>query len=107
MKISNADLSWIYGYASAMQFKNEVDERSQGLVVVERRFEPALELLKLNNTLFGENSKGMASMAQCYYLMNESDLALKCYKKSVELNPENIGGTEMIKKIEKELKKHS
>jgi cytochrome c-type biogenesis protein CcmH/NrfG len=39
------------------------------------------------------------SLGEAYMTAGQKDLAVKNYEKSVELNPKNSGGVEMLKKL--------
>ena len=65
----------------------------------------AIEIFKLNVEMFPEAFNPYDSLGEAYLKAGNKDLALANYKKSVELNPENIGGVQAINKIEgKEVK---
>ncbi len=60
----------------------------------------AFELLKLNTEYFPDAFNTWDSLAEVYMLKGEKDLAVKYYKKSLELNPNNTNAVEQIKKLE-------
>ena len=60
----------------------------------------AIEIFKLNVEMFPEAFNPWDSLAEAYMNKGESKLAVKHYKKSLELNPENRNAQEMINKIE-------
>jgi tetratricopeptide (TPR) repeat protein len=62
----------------------------------------ALEVLKLNTEYFPNGFNTWDSLAEVYMLKGEKDLAIKFYKKSLELNPNNNNAVEQIKKLESE-----
>ena len=41
-------------------------------------------------------------MGASFFLMGERDKAIRNFRKSLELNPENENATEMLKKLEEE-----
>jgi tetratricopeptide (TPR) repeat protein len=65
----------------------------------------ALRVFTLNTLLFPKSSNAWDSMGECAYNMKEFDLSLQYYKKSIELNPDNISGKQMIERIMREKKK--
>ncbi len=60
----------------------------------------AIEIFKLNVEMFPNGFNPYDSLGEAYLKAGNKELALVNYKKSVELNPENLAGTQMIKKIE-------
>jgi len=65
---------------------------------------PALEIFKLNTMIAPESSNAWDSLAECYLKMKSFDDSLRCYRKSLELNPQNDNAKEMIARIETERK---
>ncbi|HYG81980.1 MAG TPA: serine hydrolase [Pyrinomonadaceae bacterium] len=72
------------GYA--LLSKNKVDE--------------AIEIFKLNVEAFPSSWNVYDSLGEAYMLKGERELAIKNYRQSVELNPKNEGGIEMLKKLQ-------
>ena len=62
----------------------------------------AFEVLKLNTEYFPKAFNTWDSLAEVYMLKGEKDLAIKYYKKSLELNPNNNNAKDFIKKLEQE-----
>lgn len=62
----------------------------------------ALEVFKLNVKLYPKAWNPYDSLGEAYALMGEKDLAIENYRKSIELNPDNEHGKEMLKKLEEE-----
>lgn len=60
----------------------------------------AIEIFKLNVEMFPEAFNPYDSLGEAYLKAGNKELALKNYKKSIELNPENVGGIQAIKRIE-------
>lgn len=65
-----------------------------------QKLDDAVEIFKINVELYPESFNVYDSLAEAYMLKGEKDLAMKFYKKSLELNPNNTNATEMIKKME-------
>lgn len=65
----------------------------------------ALRVFTLNTLLFPKSSNAWDSLGECAYNMKELDLSLLYFKKSMELNPDNISGKQMIERIMREKKK--
>jgi pimeloyl-ACP methyl ester carboxylesterase len=60
----------------------------------------AIELFKLNVIAYPESSNTYDSLAEAYMKNGDKDLAIKNYKKSLELDPENKNALEMLKRLE-------
>ncbi len=60
----------------------------------------AVEVFKLNVEAYPQAFNPYDSLAEAYMKMNERELAIKNYKKSVELNPKNTGAIENLKNLE-------
>ena len=65
----------------------------------------ALRVFTLNTLLFPKSSNAWDSLGECAYNMKEFDLSLQYFNKSVELNPDNKTGKQMIERIMREKKK--
>jgi len=61
----------------------------------------ALEIFKLNVEAYPKASNPYDSLGEAYMNLNERELAIINYKKSLELNPGNTGAVEMLKKLER------
>ena len=66
------------------------------------RLEDAINIFKLNVEFFPGASNPYDSLGEAYMLNGNKELAIKNYKKSIELNPENTNGAEMLKILERE-----
>jgi len=62
------------------------------------REKEAIEVFKLNVALFPDSFNVYDSLGEAYMVVGEKELAIKNYKKSLELNPNNANATEMLKK---------
>lgn len=60
----------------------------------------ALEVFKINVEEFPASWNVYDSLGEAYMMDGQKELAIKNYKKSIEMNPENDNGKEMLKKIE-------
>ncbi|MCJ7579476.1 MAG: hypothetical protein MUP98_02960 [Candidatus Aminicenantes bacterium] len=67
--------------------------------------ERAFQVFTLNTKLFPNSSNGWDSLGECNYNMKKFNLSLQCYIKSIELNPDNENGKQMIERIKGEQKK--
>jgi CubicO group peptidase (beta-lactamase class C family) len=61
----------------------------------------AIEIFKLNVEAYPKGSNTYDSLAEAYMAVNERDLAIQNYKKSIELNPSNTNAIEIVKRLEK------
>jgi dienelactone hydrolase len=66
----------------------------------EKRVKEAIEIFKLNVAVYPEAFNTYDSLGEAYLMNGERELAIKNYKKSLELNPQNTNATEALKKIE-------
>lgn len=61
----------------------------------------AVEIFKLNVEAYPQRSNTYDSLAEAYMNLNERELAIKNYKKSLELDPKNNNAVAMLKRLEK------
>jgi len=64
------------------------------------RIKDAIEIFKLNVAAFPEASNPYDSLGEGYMKNGDKELAIKNYKKSLELNPDNTNAVEMLKQME-------
>jgi len=60
----------------------------------------AYAVLKLNVEDYPQSFNVYDSLGEAYMVNNEKELAMKNYQKSLELNPNNTSGVEMLKKLQ-------
>ncbi len=60
----------------------------------------AIQIFKLNVELYPKAFNTYDSLGEAYMVAGNKELAILNYKKSLELNPENKGATEMLKRLE-------
>jgi tetratricopeptide (TPR) repeat protein len=60
----------------------------------------ALELFKLNVTLYPESSNAYNSLGEAYLKSGQKQLAIESYKKSLEKNPNNNDAREKLKDLQ-------
>jgi len=65
------------------------------------KMKAAIEIFKLNVELYSESANVYDSLAEAYMNSGDTKKAIKNYKKSLELNPDNNNAKEMLKKLEK------
>ena len=64
------------------------------------KMKEAIEIFKLNVEAYPQGFNTYDSLAEAYMNNNERDLAIKNYKRSLELNPKNTSAVEALKKLE-------
>lgn len=65
----------------------------------QKKIADALQIFQLNVVLYPDSWNVYDSLAEAQMNNGEKDLAIKNYEKSLELNPKNSGGEEMLKKL--------
>ena len=60
----------------------------------------ALEIFKLNVEAYPKSSNTYDSLAEAYARLDQRELAIQNYKKSIELDPSNKNAAEQVKKLE-------
>jgi tetratricopeptide (TPR) repeat protein len=66
-----------------------------------KRLEDAIEIFKQNVQDHPESSNVYDSLGEAYMVSGIKELAIKNYQRSIELNPNNTSGREMLKKLQK------
>ncbi len=66
------------------------------------RIQDAIKIFKLNIDIHPGYANGFDSLGEAYMVSGEKDLAIRNYKKSLELDPQNENAVNMLKKLEKE-----
>ena len=61
----------------------------------------AIEIFKLNVEAYPQAFNTYDSLAEAYMTINERELAIQNYEKSLELNPNNKNAAEILKRLEK------
>ncbi len=65
------------------------------------KMKEAVEIFKLNVEAYPQGFNTYDSLGEAYMNMNERELAIRNFKKSLELNPNNTSAIENLKKLEK------
>lgn len=65
-----------------------------------KRIKDAIEVLKLNVEMHPQAANPYDSLGEAYMMNGDKELAVKNYKRSLELNPQNASAVEMLKRIE-------
>jgi hypothetical protein len=66
------------------------------------REKEALEVFKLNTSLFPESANAYDSLGEAYLTSGDTESAIRCYEKSLELNPGNNNAAQRLKQLRKE-----
>lgn len=76
-----------------------INDLGYSLMAERYQYKRAEALFKLNCRLYPESSNTYDSLGEIQYILKDFEGALKNYKKSLELDPENENATEYIQKI--------
>jgi tetratricopeptide (TPR) repeat protein len=66
----------------------------------QKRLAEAIAIFRLNVEFYPNSSNLHDSLGEAYMMNGDKDLAIASYRKSVELNPQNRRGIQMLKKLE-------
>ncbi len=67
----------------------------------ENKLKEAIVVFTLNTELYPESANVWDSLGAAYAASGEKELAIKNYKKSLELNPKNLNAVEALRKLQK------
>jgi len=102
-KISEA----LTGYRQIKQDKTDAAAVSEGRInnlgytmLQQKKLPEAIALFKLNVEFYPKAWNTYDSLGEAYMNSGNKDLAIANYRKSLELNPQNANGREMLKKLE-------
>jgi CubicO group peptidase (beta-lactamase class C family) len=80
---------------------NELPMNRLGYALLSKKLvNEAIEIFKLNVEAFPNSWNVYDSLGEAYMVKGDKGLAIKNYQKSIELNPQNNGGREMLKKLQ-------
>lgn len=65
-----------------------------------KKVKEAIEIFKLNVEAYPKGFNTYDSLGEAYMVNGDTELAIQNYKKSLELNPQNTGAIEMLKRLE-------
>ncbi len=100
LKEKYSGLDWWIGFKPEIL---ESDINDKGYTLLQgMELDRAFEVFRLNTMLFPESFNVWDSLGECCYGMKKFDLSLRYYRKSVEINPENENGKQMIARIKEE-----
>jgi len=68
-----------------------------------KKIKEAIEIFKLNVESFPRGYNTYDSLGEAYMINGDKELAIKNYKKSLELNPENTNAANAIKRLENQM----
>lgn len=68
-------------------------------LLAQKRIDEAIKVFELNVQEYPKAWNPYDSLAEAYMNAGKKELAIKNYEKSLELNPENKNGAEMLKKL--------
>jgi len=90
-------------YISTRQAQVETQFNATGYAyMAAKKHKEAIEVFKLNVTLFPESWNAYDSLGEAYAAEGNKELAIKNYERSVQLNPQNDTGKETLKKLKGE-----
>jgi CubicO group peptidase (beta-lactamase class C family) len=101
------------GYQNAREVVNELEKKDANFRLTEdglnawgyrlleaRRIKDAVEIFKLNASLYPESPNVYDSLGEAYENAGDQTDAIKNYKRSLELNPKNDNAVEHLKKLD-------
>lgn len=68
-------------------------------LLIRNRTDEAIEIFKLNLESYPNSANAYDSMAEAYMMAGNKELAIKYYRKSLELDPGNTNATEKLKEL--------
>lgn len=84
--------------------EDEMNELGLRLLYDKKDVGAAVEVLKLNAEEFPRSFNVWDSLGEAYYQAGNREEAIRNYEKSLQLNPDNVGGRRMLEKIRSEKK---
>jgi tetratricopeptide (TPR) repeat protein len=90
------------GNGNATLDENQMNRLGYDLLYGARRTQDAIAVFQLNVEDYPESFNVYDSLGEAYMANDEKELAIKNYQKSIELNPNNTNGKEMLKKLQGE-----
>jgi tetratricopeptide (TPR) repeat protein len=85
--------------------EDEINELGLRLLYERKDAGAAIEVLKLNAVQFPRSFNVWDSLGEAYYQMGNREEAIRNYERSLQLNPDNIGGKRMLERIRNEKEK--
>jgi tetratricopeptide (TPR) repeat protein len=69
------------------------------MLLAQKKVDDAIKVFQLNVEEYPKGANCYDSLGEAYMNAGQKDLAIKNYEKSLELNPDNKNGAEMLKKL--------
>jgi CubicO group peptidase (beta-lactamase class C family) len=88
-------------HAATYDFSEEELNRVGYGLMRDGKVKEAVEVFKLNVEAYPQAFNTYDSLAEAYMNLNQRELAVTNYKKSLELNPKNTNAVDMLKRLEK------
>jgi tetratricopeptide (TPR) repeat protein len=88
------------GNGNAALDENQMNRLGYDLLYGARRTQDAIAVFQLNVEDFPESFNVYDSLGEAYMVNGEKELAIKNYQKSLEPNPNNTNGVEMLQKLQ-------
>lgn len=85
---------------SELMNEGEMNRFGYELLFALKRVKDAIEVFKLNVEDYPQSANTWDSLAEGYMVDGNKELAIKNYKRSIELDPKNTNGIEMLKKLQ-------
>jgi CubicO group peptidase (beta-lactamase class C family) len=85
--------------------EDDINELGLRLLYDKKDIKAAIEVLKLNTEQFPKSFNVWDSLGEAYYQAGNREEAIRNYEKSLQLNPNNVGGKRMLEKIRNEKEK--
>ena len=95
-------LAWYSSRAENRRFPpfSEADLNALGYVLLRQdRIDEGIQIFKLNAEAYPESFNVYDSLGEAYLIKGEKEAAIRSYEKSLELNPGNENGREMLKRL--------
>ena len=102
------------GYEHAAEIADEMKQKDSGfnlpeddandlgfILMRDNKKKEAVEIFKFNLAKFPNSANAYDSLAEGYEATGEKELAIKNFKKAVELNPKNTYAADRVKELEK------
>ncbi len=99
-----ADIAWDLKQKDTSFAMPESDVNDLAFILLGKKMKnEAMDIFKYNITMHPESGDAYESIAEGYEDIGEKEMAIKSYKKAVELSPGNTYAADRIKKLESEM----
>lgn len=65
----------------------------------DRRYQDAVNVFKLNVELYPQSWNAYDSLGEAYVAGGDNEMAIRCYEKSLEINPDSENGKQMLERL--------